>query len=564
MEKYNFKKIYYNIATLTIISICICIFSKGFYKMFGPYSTLDQQINLDLYYIPGYLLDTGMRFFIAMIFSIIISIIYAVVAAKNHRMRKLLIPLLDIFQSIPVLGFLAFTVTAFVNLAPDNIFGVEMAVIFAIVTAQVWNIIFSVYQSLISVPSELYETAKIYKLNNWKIFWKIELPFALPGLLWNIILSMASSWFYVVTQEMISVGTQSYTMPGMGSYIALALQKMDLKAIIYAVLAIISLIVIFNELFFKPLMAWSFKFRYEFNLGANTKSKSWMFNYLQQASIICVILEPVRKLLHCFVNIKIPILISSNSKIIAIVFETLFWMFVCFALYTCSEKLYETCNTHIHLQDISSAFKLGFITAIRIIIMLCLCSLLWVPIGIFVGLRPKLALLIQPIVQFLTAIPANIYYPIFVISILHFHLRAEIWLSVMIVMGSQWYILYNVIAGAQNIPTELLESSKIFRLRLYNRLIKIIIPAIFPYYTTGLITAAGASWNASIVSEIMTWGSTTITATGLGEYITTNTISGNYPQIILGLIIMSIFVVSINHFILKPLYSLVSTKFRLD
>jgi len=540
------------------------MFSTGITAMFGPLSLLNQKITLDPHNLPGYLLRTGVRFIVAMFVSIIFAILYAAVAAKNLRMRKFMIPLLDIFQSIPVLGYLSFTVTAFVSLTPHNIFGVELAVIFAICTAQVWNMIFSLYQSFITVPKELYEVAQLYKLNQWKVFWIIELPFAVPGLIWNIILSMAASWFYIVAQEVIAVGTQNYTVPGMGAYITLALQNMDIRAVIYATFSIISLIFIFNELFFKPLVSWSYKFRYEFNIGANTKNQSWLLSYFQQASIVSCIVLPIRRIGHFIINIKIPRCLSVRSTLIGIILEILCWISVIYLLFISYQKLYGLCHNNLNLADIKEVLIDGIYTSTRIIILLLIASLIWVPIGIYIGLRPKLASFVQNITQFLTAFPANLYYPIFVLLIIHYKLNPEILLSVMIVMGSQWYILYNVIGGAQAIPTELLEAAKVFRMSFTHKLLKITLPAILPFYMTGIITAAGASWNASIIAEIMTWGTTTLTIPGIGAYVTTNTNSGNFAHITLGLVTMSTFVIVVNHLLLQPLYSFVSTRYRLE
>ncbi len=564
MGKNIYEKLYYNIVMIALICGLGYVFLLGLNTMFGPLSTLDQKINLDQYNLPGYLLRTGIRFFVAMLISIVVAITYATLAAKNLRLRQFLIPLLDVFQSIPVLGYLSFTVAFFVSLAPNNIFGIEVAVIFAIVTAQVWNMIFSVYQSLITVPNDLYEVARIYKLNKWKIFWLIELPFATPGLIWNIILSMAGSWFFVVAQEVIAVGTQSYILPGMGAYISLALQNMDVKAIVSATLAIICLIFLFNELLFKPIVSWSYKFRYEFNVGANSKSNSWLLNYLQQASVVTYVFSLIKIIFSFLLNMQIPKCISNRSAFISLFFEILWWISTAIIAIILYKKIHQICHGNLKLSDVTETIKYGSFTAARIMILLLLCSLIWVPIGIYIGLRPKLAAIVQPITQFLTAMPANLYYPIFVTTIIYYKLNPDIWLSIMLIIGSQWYILYNVIGGAQTIPTELLEAAKIFRIKFIHRLFKIILPAIAPYYMTGMITAAGASWNASIVAEIMTWGGTTLTASGLGSYITQNTNEGNFAHISLGLMVMCAFVVTINRFIWKPLYNYVSIRYRLE
>lgn len=564
MNKLSLSKIYFNIVTITILISIFYILMNAFGKMSAPMSDLSGDISLSMSFLPEYLLRTSVRFIIAIVFSVLIAVIYAISMAKNTRIRSLLLPLLDIFQSIPVLGYLSFTVTAFVALFPGNIIGIEMAVIFAIMTAQIWNIIFSLYQSFVTVPTELYEVAKIYKLNKWQIFWKVELPFAMPGLLSNITLSMSCSWFFVLVQEVISVGDNNYTMPGMGAYISLALQHKDVHSILLGLAAILTAIMIFNELLFKPLIAWSYQFRYEFNIGSASKQNCWFLTYLQNSNLVLCAFSPIRKLASAIYDIRLPKIISAQIKIIARFAEILWWAFVVWAFYNVANIIYGLCVNHLSMKDLMLTIKLGSYTGLRVMILLLLSSLVWVPVGIYIGMRPKLVKHLQPVTQFLTAIPANFYYPLFVIVIMHFNLNPNIWLSAMIVVGSQWYILYNVIGGAQTIPTELLEAGAICKLSYLNRNLKIVLPAIAPFYVTGLITAAGGSWNASIISEVITWGSNTLTAEGLGSYITMNTNAGNNAHIALGIMVMVAFVLVINNLVWKPLYNYVSKRYRLE
>ena len=565
MEKqvFNKRSFCYNILSIIILLTLVIIFYKGLDSIYGPLRELDQPINLRISSLPGYLLATGIRFFLAMLISIIIAIIYAVIAAKNKRLRLLLIPLLDIFQSIPVLGYLSFTVTVFTNLAPNNILGIELAVIFTIFTAQVWNIIFSVYQSLITIPQDLYEVAKIYKLNKWRVFWQIELPFAIPGLVSNAILSMGSSWFFIVVSEVISVGTHSYILPGMGAYIALALSSLDFNAILYAIIAIIILILFFNELFFKPLTIWAGKFRYEFNMSSNSKATSWFVDCISNSNISKYLSYSFAQFFNFIIALTFPNFIRKNSIIIFRIVETIVWGLILWGFTLLYLKLKILCG-HVNFADILNVVKLTSITGIRIISLLFLISFILIPLGVFIGMRPKLAIRTQGYIQFLTSIPANLYYPIFVIGITHFHLNLNSWLPLMLVVGSGWYILYNVIAGTQNIPTELTESCNILKLTTLVKFFKVTLPAIAPFYVTGLIIAAGASWNASIVAEIINWGDKTLSIEGIGSFIAINTIGGNFPQITLALISMGCFVILINHLLWKPLFKYTSTKFRLE
>lgn len=560
----SFQKLYHNIAVILILGFGGFLCSKVMTQMMGDLSQVNQPIMLDWWMLPEYTMRTVVRFLISMLFSILIAIFYGTLAAKNKRLELILIPIVDILQAIPVLGFLSFTVAFFVNLAPQSVWGIEMAIIFAVFSAQAWNMIFSVYQSMLSVPKDLYETSKAYGLSSWQIFWRIELPYAMPGLIWNGIMSMCGSWYFVVASEVVSVGVNNYTVPGMGGYIALALKNMNFAALIYAFLAILVVMVIFNELLFKPLVAWSYKFRYEFSIGNYGAPKSWFLNCLQGAVLIKIGMIPVQFIAKLILYINIPNIIVRHKNFIAIIVEILWWCVVTY--YSCwlFIALYKLCIDSISMSEVYNIINLGFITAMRVMGLAILSSIIWVPIGIFIGLRPKIASFVQPLNLFLTSIPANIYYPLFVIMILHFNLNKDIWLSLMIITGSQWYLLYNVISGTQTIPSELLEIGQVFKLNNFTKMTKIILPTILPFYITGMITSTGASWNASVVSEIVTWGNNTLMTEGLGSYIAIHTKSGDFPEIVFGLIVMSILVVGINSLVLQPLYDYAADKFRLE
>ena len=557
------NRVYVNTILALIMIFMVSLVIIGFNDMFGPIGTASKEIDLNIKSLPGYALRTTMRFIFAMLLSVMFALVYALLAAKNKRIGAFLVPLLDIFQSIPVLGYLSFTVTAFLAIAPNNIFGIEMAIIFAIFTAQVWNIIFSVYQSLTTIPFELYQVSNVYKLNKWQIFWKVELPFAIPGLIWNMVLSISSSWFFIVVSEAISVGTNTYTLPGLGVYISVALQRADIEAVLYAMVAILGVIFLFNQLFFAPLIEWSHKFRYEFNSTA-TRSSSWLFDYLAKSSLFNYPGGILSRICRLFLQIKLPKIITNYSRIIGYILEITWWIIVVYVFKLMFEQVYVLFDRQLSVAEVIHVIKLGAITAFRVLAILLVASVLWVPIGVYIGLRPSLVIKIQPLLQFMTAIPANIYFPLFVIAILHFNLNPDIWLSLMMIIGSQWYILYNVIAGSQSIPTELLEVTKNLKLSGIKKWSKLILPAIFPFYITGMITASGGAWNASIVSEIITWGKSTVIATGIGSYVTINTTAGDFTKITIGIIVMSCYVVMINNILWQPLSNYASKKFRLE
>ena len=374
---------------------------------------------------------------------------------------------------------------------------------------------------------------------------------------------MSSSWFFIVVSELITDGTQTFTLPGIGVYISTALKNEDINSILHSLIAILFVITIFNQLVFAPLVAWSYKFRYEFNTGSNFTS-SWLYECFKHATIFDKIFIPLRKLSTYIIQLKVPKKVNDHLVKIGIFLEILWWIAIIWLITFLAKELYTLCKPEFSKAEFFHITILGTMTALRVIGIVIIASLIWVPIGVYIGSRAKLSARIQPFAQFLTALPANIYFPIFVIGILHFKLNPEIWLAIMMGIGAQWYILFNVIAGAQSIPTELTEAADNFNLHGLSRWKKLIIPGIAPYYITGAITASGGAWNASIVSEVVHWGSSKVSATGLGAYIVQNTSSGDNAKIAMGVIVMSLYVELINKIFWQRVLKYVSEKTRLE
>jgi len=539
-------------------------------EMVTPYA-IGQPLPISLLpsKLPFYALHTVLRLFVALIFSIIFTLVVGTLAAKNKRAERLIIPLIDILQSIPVLSFLAITATGFIALFPGSLLGPECACIFVIFTSQVWNITFSFYQSLKTLPDDLQEVATSFRLSAWQQFWKIEVPFAMPALLWNLMASMSASWFFVVLSESIYVSHQTIRLPGIGSYIALAIAQESLKSLGYAILTMIIVIFIYDQLLFRPLIAWSEKFQMEQNPNEETY-QSWLIDFLRGSRMLRHTHAPARWLKYYFLNPplhRLPLKIRNlrphlpiNPKRMDHLWNGIILGAIVLITYVLAHYILAT----LQLHEVFHALLLGSFTALRILILIFLSSLLWIPIGVFIGMRPRLAQRVQPIIQFAAAFPANLFYPLFVIAIVHFHLNVEIWITPLMILGTQWYILFNVIAGAARIPRELYLAAANFNVRGLQWWRTLILPGIFPYYITGAITAAGGAWNASIVAEWVSWGSTTLKATGLGEYIQANTIAGNFPKIALGTAIMCVYVLLFNHLIWRPLYRLAERKFKLE
>ncbi|HHT9952933.1 TPA: ABC transporter permease [Legionella pneumophila] len=538
-------------------------------QMATPYQLGDQiPISLEPSNLPFYALRTVLRMFIALIFSILFTFIVGALAAKNRRAEQIVIPAIDILQSIPVLSFLSITVTGFIHLFPNSLLGPECASIFAIFSAQVWNMTFGFYQSLKTVPHDLIEVSAMFRLSAWQRFWKVEVPFSMSGLLWNMMVSMSASWFFVVLSEAISVAHQNIRLPGVGSYIALAIAQRDLHAVGYAILTMVIVIFLYDQILFRPLIAWSEKFKME-QSPDESEYQSWLIDLIRSSRLMKRVTEWLAVFTNSFINAR-WLRIGEVKAVKEIDFkrqkrlDRLWTALVLIAVITGGWFLLKFILAELKASDIFHVFLLGAATGARVIILILLSSMLWIPVGVWIGLRPRLAQKIQPIIQFVAAFPANLFYPLFVIAIVKFNLSVEIWVTPLMILGTQWYILFNVIAGASSIPRDLYLAADNFGLKGWIWWKRLALPGIFPFYITGAITAAGGAWNASIVAEYVSWGNITLKATGLGEYIQASTTAGDFPQIALGTAMMCVYVLAFNHLIWRPLYRLAEERFNFN
>jgi NitT/TauT family transport system permease protein len=532
-----------------------------------PLSALDiKPVSLDPANLPVYALRTTLRMLLAIVCSIIFTFIYAALAAKSRRAEMVLIPLLDILQSVPILGFLTFTVVFFLNLFPGRVFGAELACVFAIFTSQAWNMTFSLYQSIRNVPKDLDEASKSFHLSGWQRFWRLDVPFAMPGLIWNTMMSMSGGWFFVVASEAITVGNTTITLPGIGSYVALGIEKQNLPAIGYAILTMLLVIIAYDQLLFRPVVAWADKFRFE-QTASGAAPTSWMLDLFRRTRALRALTAPFAATNKVFSNlhVRLPqgLRLSFGSRASSRVVDALWLALIAVSTCYAGWRAYQFMSATLKLSDVFVAIGDGFITLTRVIVLITLASLIWVPIGVWIGLRPKLAERLQPLAQFLAAFPANLAFPIFVVIIVRYSLNADIWLSPLMILGTQWYILFNVIAGASAFPTDLREAAGSFHLRGWRWWVKVILPGIFPYYITGAITASGGSWNASIVAEVASWGDTHLTAKGLGSYIAQATEAGDFPRVVLGIVVMCVLVTLFNRLLWRPLYAFGERRLRL-
>ncbi|CAG9218927.1 ABC transporter permease [Burkholderia vietnamiensis] len=543
----------------------------GFHETMAPIATLQtQKISLDPSNLPEYALRTTLRMLAAMVASLVFTLGYGTLAAKSRRAGMVLIPILDILQSVPVLGYISFTVTFFLALFPGRVLGAELAAIFAIFTSQAWNMTFSFYQSLRTVPRDLSEVSRGFHLTPWQRFWKLEAPFSMPGLIWNMMMSMSGGWFFVVASEAITVGNRTITLPGIGAYLAQAIADKNLAAVGWVIVAMSVVILAYDQLLFRPLVAWADKFRME-NTASGDAPQSWLLDMMRRTHLIHQLLVPAGWLLSqaARIPLRAPSVTLARSRGKSSRRSSrvgdLVWAAVVIALTLyVAWRVVGFVATGVTLAEVGHVLVLGLITLLRVLVLIAIASVVWVPLGVLIGLRPKLAEKIQPLAQFLAAFPANLLFPVFVIVIVHFHLNADIWLSPLIVLGTQWYILFNVIAGAMSYPNDYKEATKNFRIRGWQWWRQAMLPGIFPYYVTGAITASGGAWNASIVSEFVQWGDTKVVAHGLGSYIAQTTAAGDFPKIILGIAVMSLFVTLFNRLLWRPMYAYAESRLRLD
>jgi NitT/TauT family transport system permease protein len=571
-QTFGFKQLFMELVAFVLI---LTFFASLAYTASHMSTDVKHIVSYDLSLspsnIPYYAFMTTMRIFIAALFSIIFAFIVATAAAKYKKAEEIIIPLIDILQSIPILGYISFSVTIFISLSPHKALGVEAAVIFAIFTSQAWNITFSLYQSLKTTPRELLEASTIYGLSPWKKFWFVEVPFAAPGLIWNVMMSVSGSWFFIVASEIVSVGDIQYTLPGIGSYLGLAIYDKNIHAVLYSILTTLILIIIYDNLLFRPALAWADKFKYEL-VSTSPAYSSWVLNLFKKSVYAKKIFKPLKYLIQSF--IRGDIFDNQKHKITSVqscrriyncssdeannytIQDYIWYCFLAVIIVLSCIYTISFIKEALSLYEVLHVFTLGLITLIRILLLISFVSFIWIPVGIFIGLRPNFSSKVQPIIQFIASFPANLLFPVFVAVIIKLDLNPNIWLSPLIVLGTQWYILFNVIAGTNALPRDLLDAAASLGVRRILLLKKVILPGIFPYLLTGVVTAVGGAWNASIIAEAVNWGTQELYAVGLGAYIAEKTTLGDYNCAILGICVMSLYVALFNKLVWHPLYKL--------
>jgi NitT/TauT family transport system permease protein len=525
-----------------------------------------ETVSTDPANLPYYAARSLLRMFAALGLSLLFTFVWATAAARLRRVKKVMIPILDILQSVPILGFLSVTITGFIALFPGSQLGLECASIFAIFTSQAWNMTFAFYHSLSSQPRELDEAARNLRLSRWQRFWRVDVPSGMIPLVWNGMMSFGGGWFFLVASEALSVNNHHYALPGIGSYVATATADGDLGKVLIAIAVMVVMVVGVNVLFWRPLTAWAERFRVE-ESEATEAPRSLVLNLLRRSHVPVLmgtllgwLVAPLDRLMAVFGLAEHPLRTSpARRRIGDVVFACAVLVALAYGVFRIGGYIAATAG----FGEVVHALGLGLVTFGRVILLVVVATVIWVPIGVWIGLNPKVSRLAQPVVQVLASFPANFLFPIATAVLVSTGISLNWGGIVLMSLGAQWYILFNVIAGASSIPNDLREAAANLALPIALWWRSLILPAIFPSYVTGGITAAGGAWNASIVAEVVSYGSTTLVATGLGAYISQATSDGDSPRILIGVLVMSLYVVGLNRLFWRRLYELAQRRYSL-
>ncbi|BEM90158.1 ABC transporter permease [Serratia marcescens] len=564
-----FRKSYLNDFIVIAIGVFfIAFFIRAWGDMHGDFNEQNvSAINLDAWNLLYYSLRTSMRFLLGMAWSLLFSVVFAVLAARYAPLRRVILPFVNFMESVPLVGFLTFTTVYFLNLYPHSVMGLECTAIFAVFTGQAWNMMLTLYQTLRIVPKELDEAARSFNYNPWQRFWRLEFIYSVPGLLWNAMVSQSAAWFALVASEAIPVGDRSVELPGVGSYIAEALAQQNVPAILYAIVALAANIVLLDQLVFRPLVRYTARFKYEDVTANRPLGNPWFYNSLAFSHVGAALGRTLRTLADLWL-FKLPRLwyalgLHRLFRLAAKgnwLWRSLWYLGVVLACVWFGYQLWE----YFPKQYFAMLPEWMLLTTARVAAAMLLSVAIFTPLGVWIGMNPRLVKIFQPIIQILAAIPPNIFYPLIAAFIAIYHQDLGWWAIPMIMLGTQWYVLFNVIAGVSAIPTQITEVSETFGLRRLRWWRYYMLPAIFPYIVTGIISAAGGAWNSAIAAEVIQWGSTTLSATGLGAFISVVTDAGKNPESALGCAAMCALVALCIIFIWQPLYRIAETKFKYD
>ncbi|MCX7988729.1 MAG: ABC transporter permease subunit [Thermodesulfovibrio sp.] len=523
------------------------------------------EIDLNPAKIPEYSAQSLARIFFAYILSFIFSIWYGYTASRSKIHEKIMIPILDILQSIPVLSFLPGVVLAMIALFPGQRIGIEIACVILIFTGQVWNMTFSFYHSISTIPKEMGEVVRIFKFNKFSKFLRLDLPFSAIGLIWNSMMSVAGGWFFLMACEMFVLEDKDFRLPGLGSYIQTAANTGNIEHVIYGLGTMILLIIILDLFVWRPMIVWSQRFRIE-TIPPEEERESFVLNLFMGSVFLRKIGNFLTKTINSierfsykkFISLKSPVLLIA-SKISGVIILIIFFVVIIWAF----TKAYNLISL-VSLNQIINILQAAFYSLIRVAIALIIALSWTLPVGVYIGLNPRAAKFLQGIVQIAASIPATAVFPVILLFLIKLGGGLDIGAIFLMLLGTQWYLLFNIIAGASAIPKDLIEISRAYGIRGIKKWKTLILPGIFPYLITGLITASGGAWNATIVSEYVSFGGDIMKAEGLGALISQSSASGDFGMLIISTFFMSAIVVGINRLLWKRLFILAKTKYTLE
>jgi NitT/TauT family transport system permease protein len=546
----------------------LALVSTGVYWLGKPVPVVP--ISNSIGVLPLYAFYSIVRMTIAYLLSLTFAIAYGYVAAYNPRVEPWMVAVLDILQSIPVLSFLPPVVLAMVALVPGHQMGIEMGVILLIFTGQVWNLAFSFYSSLKSIPREMVEATRIFRYSGWQRFWQLEVPYAAIGLVWNSIVSVAGGWFALIFCETFTMGERNFQLPGLGSYIQTATYAGDMKALLSGIAAVILIVVATDQLVWRPLIAWSDKFKFE-QVESSERVTSPILELLRRSSlfsslpgrIFARLDEPIFKRMAEKRENRVVHSLDQEKRGSASI--TLWAVGVAALVVAC----WGAVQAVFMLSTVTGAelrllLEGAAATFLRVNAALLISAAWTIPVGVAIGLNPRLARVVQPLAQVLASVPATAFFPILLIGLVKIGGGLGIGSIALMLLGTQWYILFNVIAGAMSIPSDLREVSTLYHFTRWQRWTKLILPGIFPYLITGMVTASGGAWNASVMAEYSHVKDRTLETIGLGAQIDAATDSGRFAVLLLATIMISLMVVTMNRLVWRRLYRLAESRFKLE
>jgi len=525
------------------------------------------QISLSPWALPKYTAFSLARLMVAYLISLIVTLVYAYLAAHNRKAERFLIPLLDTLQSIPVLSFLPGVMVSMAALFPTRQLGVELGSILLIFTGQVWNMTFSVYSSMKSIPREMVEASEIYRFTWWQRFTQLELPYSTIGLVWNSMMSMAGGWFFLMPCEMFVLNHRDLRLPGLGSYLQTASNADDTRAMLWGVFAMIAVIVLMDQFIWRPVIAWAEKFKFE-QVEASQTPRSPILELFRRSHILArvssSVIDPASEAVTLFFARRRTAMAETGAAL-----HRASWISTGIGIAALLALGYAAIGMTRLLAgltpgDLRHLVSGAAATFLRVELTLLLAALWTIPVGVAIGLNPRLSAVAQPLAQIAASVPATALFPIILLVLIQWGGGMGVASIVLLLMGTQWYILFNVIAGAMAIPTDLKEVCATYRVGRVQRWRKLILPAIFPYLLTGLVTASGGAWNASILAEYFHFHNQTFSVTGLGATISAATDAGNFPMLYGATILMVAMVVTINRLVWRRLYGLAQTRYKLE